>query len=136
MEVNASNQNPAPTPPSAKTAAIASELVLISSLINNINRVTEKKDSIYIIAATIGLISTYLIKVAAVQEANEQQIAPGVTTYANNLKLISSSAAIFSGVLSYSALLIESYLRSQGIPAPQTPSSVANATLSGSALVQ
>lgn len=136
METNAAKQNPTPPAPSANTAALASELVLISSLINNINRVTEKKDSIYIIAATIGLISTFLVKVAAIQEANEQQIAPGVTTFANNLKLISSSAAIFAGILSYWALLIEASLRAQGISAPQTPGTVENAAISGSVLVQ
>lgn len=141
MEMNAKNQNTtpttiAPTPPSANTAALASELVLISSIINNLNRVTEKKDNIYIIAATLGLISTFLVRVAAIQEANEQQIAPGVTTFANNLKLISSSAALFSGILSFWALLIEASLRAQGIPAPQTPSTIANGAISGSVLAQ
>lgn len=142
MEMNAANQNPnpnpnpAPTAPSANTAALASELVLISSIINNLNRVTAKKDSIYIIAGTIGLISLFLIKKSAIQEANEQQIAPGVTTFANNLKLISSSTAIIAGALSYWALLIESSLRAQGIAAPQTPGAVANAAISGSVLAQ
>ncbi|MFL0267370.1 hypothetical protein [Candidatus Clostridium radicumherbarum] len=138
METNAANPrpNPAPTARSANTAALASELILISSVINNLNRVTSKKDSIYIIAATIGLASNYLIKIAAIQEANEQQIAPGVTTFANNLKLISSSTALIAGILSYWALLIEASLRAQGIPAPQTPGAVANATISGSLLAQ
>lgn len=138
METNAANPSPnqATTTRSANTAALASELTLISSMINNLNRVTSKKDSIYIIAATIGLASNYLIKISAIQEANEQQIAPGVTTFANNLKLISSSAALFAGILSYSALLIEASLRAQGIAAPQTPGSVANATISGSLLAQ
>lgn len=138
METNAANPSPnqATTTRSANTAALASELTLISSMINNLNRVASKKDSIYIIAATIGLASNYLIKISAIQEANEQQIAPGVTTFANNLKLISSSAALFAGILSYSALLIEASLRAQGIAAPQTPGTVANATISGSLLAQ
>jgi hypothetical protein len=131
MEINAAN----PISKSSDTAALASELVLISSILNNLNRVTAKKDSIYIIAATIGLLSIYLVKLAAFQEANEQQIAPGVTTFANELKIISSSTALISGILSYWALLIEASLRAQGIPAPQTPGIIGNEVVTGSLLV-
>lgn len=121
---------------SSDIAALASILVLISSLINNFNRVTAKRDSIYVVAASIGLYASYLSKIAAFQEANEQQIAPGVTTFANELKIISSSIALVSGILSYWALLIEVSLRAQGISAPQTPASGGNTSITGSLLVQ
>lgn len=124
------------TPRSAELAALASELVLISSIINNINRVTAKKDSIYIIAASIGLFSSYVAKLAADQEGLEQQIAPGVTTFANNLKITSSSLGLVAGLLSYWALLIESSLRAQGISAPQTPGITGNTAVTGSLLAQ
>lgn len=126
--------NAAATPTSAQLAALASELVLISSIINNLNRVTSNKDSIYIIAASIGLLSNYIAKLAADKEGLEQQIAPGVTTFANNLKMISSSIGLIAGLLSYWALLIESSLRAQGIAAPQTPGFTANTTVTGSLL--
>lgn len=121
---------------SSDTAALASELVLISSIINNLNRVTFKQDNIYVLAATIGLISNYLSKIAALQEANEQQIAPGVTTFANELKIAGSSIALIAAALSYWALLIEVSLRAQGISAPQTPGITGNTTVTGSLLAQ
>lgn len=131
MEMNAANQRAK----SSDTAALASKLFLIFSLINNLNIATAKRDNIYVIAATIGLIANYLSKIAAFQEANEQQIAPGVTTFANELKIISSSIGLISGILSYWALLIEVSLRAQGISAPPTPSVGGNTSITGALLV-
>lgn len=121
---------------SADIAALASLLVLISSIINNLNTASGKRDDIYILAATIGLFTNYLSKEAALKEASEQQIAPRATTFANELKIISSSIGLISGVLSYLALLIEVYLRAQGIAAPQTPALSGNTAITGSLLVQ
>lgn len=120
---------------SSETAALASYLVLISSILNNINTASVKSDNIYIIAASIGLLSNILAKKASFQEAIEQQIAPGVTTFANELKLISSSISLIAGILSYWALLIESNLRAQGISAPQTPNIGENTSITGSLLI-
>jgi hypothetical protein len=106
---------------SSQTIENAVKLVLLASLINNINLATAKSDSIYVIAASIGLAASYLSKVAAFQEAEEQQIAPGVTTFANELKLISSSLGLIANLIGYWALLIEVNLRAQGVEAPQTP---------------
>lgn len=131
LEANTSNQ-PAL---SSQTIGVASKLVLISSIINNLNTATAKKDNLYVIAATIGLIASYLSKRAALQEANEQQIVPGVTTFANELKIISSSIGLLSGIIAYWALLIEVSLRAQGIEAPQTPVVSGNTTVTGSVLV-
>ena len=133
-----SSQSIQPSQPSqsSQTASLASKLVLISSIINNVNSATSKQDNIYVIAATIGLIASYLSKTAALQEANEQQIAPGVTTFANNLKLISSSLGLLAGAISYWALLIEVSLRAQGISAPQTPGTSGNTSVTGSLLAQ
>jgi hypothetical protein len=121
---------------SSQTITLASKLILISSIINNVNTATAKQDDLYVVAATIGLIASYLSKTAALQEANEQQIAPGVTTFANELKIISSSIGLISGLISYWALLIEVSLRAQGISAPQTPGSSGNTAVAGSLLVQ
>jgi hypothetical protein len=120
----------------AATADLSSKLILISSIINNLNTATDKEDSLYVVAATIGLIASYLSKVAAIQEAKEQQVAPGVTTFANNLKLIAASIGLISSAISYWALLIEVTLRAQGISAPQTPGAAGNTAVSGSLLVQ
>lgn len=133
QEANQANNQ---TTNSAATGALSSKLNLISSIINNLNSATAKQDSIYVIAATIGLIATYLTRVAAIQEANEQQIAPGVTTFANNLKLISSSLGLLAAAIAYWALLIEVSLRAQGISAPQTPGTSTNTAVTGSVLVQ
>jgi hypothetical protein len=132
LETNAANN----VAQSSETATLASKLVLISSIINNLNTATAKQDNLYVVAATIGLIASYLSKTAALQEANEQQIAPGVTTFANELKIISSSIGLLSGLIAYWALLIEVSLRAQGIAAPQTPSSSGNTAVTGSLLAQ
>lgn len=132
MEASESNQ----ASQSSQTATVSSRLVLISSLINNINTATGKSDNIYVLAATIGLIASYLSKVAALQEANEQQISPGVTTFANELKIISSSIGLLSGIIGYWALLIEVSLRAQGIQAPQTPVISGNTAVTGALLSQ
>jgi hypothetical protein len=132
LETNAANN----VAQSSETATLASKLVLISSIINNLNAATAKQDNLYVVAATIGLIASYLSKTAAFQEANEQQIAPGVTTFANELKIISSSIGLLSGLIAYWALLIEVSLRAQGIAAPQTPGSSGNTAVTGSLLAQ
>jgi hypothetical protein len=132
LETNAANN----VAQSSETATLASKLVLISSIINNLNTANAKQDDLYVVAATIGLIASYLSKTAALQEANEQQIAPGVTTFANELKIISSSIGLLSGLIAYWALLIEVSLRAQGIAAPQTPGSSGNTAVTGSLLAQ
>jgi hypothetical protein len=132
LETNAANN----AAQSSETATLASKLVLISSIINNLNTANAKQDDLYVVAATIGLIASYLSKTAALQEANEQQIAPGVTTFANELKIISSSIGLLSGLIAYWALLIEVSLRAQGIAAPQTPGSSGNTAVTGSLLAQ
>ena len=136
VEMNGANNAANQVAQSSQTITLASKLVLISSIINNLNAATAKQDNLYIVAATIGLIASYLSKTAALQEANEQQISPGVTTFANELKVISSSIGLISGLIAYWALLIEVSLRAQGIAAPQTPGSAGNTAVTGSLLVQ
>lgn len=116
-----------------KTATLASNLVLISSILNNFN--TAKRDDIFLIAGIIGLLSNFLSNKAAFQEANEQQIAPGVTTFANELKIIGSSIGLVAGIILFWALAIEISLRAQGIQAPITPSSGGASGLSGALLI-
>ncbi|MCM0649444.1 hypothetical protein NBE98_13845 [Clostridium swellfunianum] len=133
---NADGQSSNQIEKSSATAALSSELVLVSSIINNLNTATAKRDDIYVIAATIGLIASYFSKIAANQEANEQQISPGVTTFANNLKLIATDLGLISAAISYWALLIEVALRAQGISAPQTGGPSGSSSVSSSLLVQ
>lgn len=132
MKANLANQGIS----SSDLAALASYLILQSSLINNLNTATIRLDNIYVIAATIGLLSNYLSKAAALKEASEQQIVPGVTTFANELKIISSTIGLIAGILSYWALLMEVSLRAQGIQAPQMPNAGGNTSVTGALLVQ
>lgn len=118
---------------SADIAALASRLDLISSLLNNFN--VSKQDEIFLLAGIIGLSATFLSNKAAFQEASEQQISPGVTTFANQLKIVGSTLGSIAGSILFWALLIEVSLRAQGISAPQTPI-VQTATETGALLVQ
>jgi hypothetical protein len=89
----------------------ASKLILTSAVINNYT----DDDNLFILAAIIGLAAGVLINKAAFLEAEAQQIAPGVTTFANKLKIIGTTISLASSLILFWALLIEVSLRSQGI---------------------
>ncbi|HWQ30083.1 MAG TPA: hypothetical protein VN549_03755 [Negativicutes bacterium] len=88
-------------------ANVASRLFLFGSLIVN----TMKQDNMLILASLLNLVALLLIRRAAVLEAEEQQIAPGVTTFANNLKLTATPLSIIASALLLWALLIEVSLK-------------------------
>lgn len=88
-------------------ADVASRLLLFGSLIVN----TMKQDNMLVLASILNLTALLLIRRAAVLEAEEQQIAPGVTTFANNLKLIATPLSITASALLLWALLIEVSLK-------------------------
>lgn len=101
-------------------ATLAARLYLIASTITN----TTKDDKLLVLAATLGLIAAALLVKAANLEAVEQQVAPGQTTFANNLKLIGTKGVFISASILYLALLIEVTIKQQakelGIPAVPT----------------
>jgi hypothetical protein len=88
-------------------ANVASRLFLFGSLIVN----TMKQDNMLILASVLNVTALILIRRAAVLEAEEQQIAPGVTTFANNLKLTATPLSLFASLLLLWALLIEVALK-------------------------
>ncbi|HOE57578.1 MAG TPA: hypothetical protein PLI20_08320 [Bacillota bacterium] len=98
-------------------ATFAVRLLLLGSLIVN----TIKQDNMLVFAAILNLTALLLLRRAAVLEAEEQQISPGVTTFANNLKLIATPLSVTASVLLLWALLIEVSLKQPIIgvsPAP------------------
>jgi len=84
-------------------ATFASRLLLLGSLIVN----TMKQDNMLVLASVLNITAILLLRRAAVMEAEEQQIAPGVTTFANNLKLIATPLSLTASLLLLWALLIE-----------------------------
>lgn len=84
-------------------ATAASRILLISSIIVNIM----EQDEMLVLASVLNLAAGFLILKAAFLEAEEQQIAPGVTTPANRLKIIGSIGNIGISVILLIALLIE-----------------------------
>lgn len=86
---------------------LAGRLLLISSIIVNVM----EGDNFLILASLLSIAAGFLTIKAARLEAVEQQIAPGVTTFANGLKLIGSHASIIVSLILFWALLIEVSIR-------------------------
>lgn len=108
-------------------ARFAARLLLLGGLIVN----TIKQDNMLVFAATLNLTALLLLRRAAVLEAEEQQIAPGVTTFANNLKLIATPLSVTASILLLSALLIEVSLKQPivGVSPAPTAAGAAGALL-------
>ena len=88
-------------------ARLAGRLLLTSSIIINVL----EGDTFLVLASVLSVIAGILTIEAARLEAEEQQIAPGVTTFANGLKLIGSYTGLFVSVILLWALLIEISIR-------------------------
>jgi len=88
-------------------ATLAGRLLLVSSIIINVIR----GDNFLVLASVLSISAGFLTIKAARLEAVEQQIAPGVTTFANGLKLIGSHAGIIVSLIFFWALLIEISLK-------------------------
>ncbi|MGE5631559.1 MAG: hypothetical protein ACM3TR_10755 [Caulobacteraceae bacterium] len=108
-------------------ANVALRLLLFGSFIVN----TMKQDNMFILASVLNLTASLLLRKAAVLEAEEQQIAPGVTTFANNLKLIATAMSIGVSSLLLWALLLEISIRQRivGVSAAPTTAGAAGALL-------
>lgn len=102
-------------------AKLAGRLLLTSSIIINIM----EGDTFLVLASLISLAAGLLTIRAAKLESVEQQIAPGVTTFANGLKLIGSHTSLFVSIILLWALLIE-------ISIKQATATAAEPTLAGS----
>jgi hypothetical protein len=92
-------------------ARIAGILLLLASLISNLT----ESDDLFVFASVTGLVANLLLYKAAHLEARAQQIAPGVTTFANRLKIIGSSVSVGVTLILLWALLIEVSLKQQGV---------------------
>ncbi len=97
-------------------ATLASRLLLTASIIVNVL----EGDNFLIIASVLSITAGFLTIKAAKLEAVEQQIAPGVTTFANGLKLIGSHTGIFVSIILFWALLIEISIK-QATPVAAQP---------------
>jgi hypothetical protein len=102
-------------------AKLASRLLLTASIIVNVI----EGDNFLILASILGIAAGLLTIKSARLEAVAQQIAPGVTTFANGLKLIGSHISIIVSLILFWALLIE-------VAARQTTGVAAEPTLAGS----
>jgi hypothetical protein len=102
-------------------ANLASRILLVASIIVNVI----EGDNFLILASILGIAAGLLTIKSARLEAVAQQIAPGVTTFANGLKLIGSHISIIVSLILFWALLIE-------VAARQTTGVAAEPTLAGS----
>lgn len=117
--MNTDNAPIATQPEKAGTeeAELASRLLLISSIIVNVL----DTDNFLILASVLGIVAGFLTIKSARLEADEQQIAPGVTTFANGLKLIGSNLSMIVSLILFWALLIEVSIRQiTAVPASPT----------------
>jgi hypothetical protein len=97
-------------------ANLASRLLLVASIIVNVINT----DNFLVLASVLNLAAGLLTIKSAKLEAEQQQIAPGVTTFANGLKLIGSHTGLFVSIVFFLALLIEINLK-QVEPTPAEP---------------
>lgn len=99
-----------------RLAQLSAQFSLLSSLIVN----STKEDNLLIDASIISLIGDVIIIISVLLEAYEQQIAPGITTYADSLKIIGTIGALIFALILFKAQLIEVSLKNQsaivGIP--------------------
>jgi hypothetical protein len=88
-------------------AVLAGRILLVASIIVNVI----EGEEFLVIASVLSIVAGLLTVKAAQLESVEQQIAPGVTTFANGLKLIGSHTSVFISVILLWALLIEISLK-------------------------
>ena len=98
-------------------AKFAGKLLLLSSIIVN----TKEQDNLFITASIISLVGGSLLVRSAFLEAEEQQIAPGETTFANKLKIIGTTGNIIFSFILFIALIIEVSIKQQPTFVAQTP---------------
>ncbi|MDF2678334.1 MAG: hypothetical protein K0Q97_2684 [Bacillota bacterium] len=98
-------------------ADFASIILLFSSAIVN----TTEEDILLVFASVISLYAGALLIKAAYLEADAQQIAPGVTTTANKLKIIGTTGSLIFSLILFAALLIEVSVKQQATISGQSP---------------
>jgi hypothetical protein len=98
---------PPASPERTELANLAARLLLIGTTLINV----DKSDQTFVLAGILNLTGGLLLRRAAVLESQEQQIAPGETTFANKLKLIGTAGGLFFSLILFWALLIEISLK-------------------------
>lgn len=97
-----------------KLVEIINNLLLIGAVLS----VASTEDNVVITSAGIKLLAGFLSVGAALLESREQQIAPGVTTPLNRLKVAGSTISIIGALVLTYVLLQETRLRRAGIVPP------------------
>lgn len=97
-----------PVSEQTRTAVRIGQYLLLSGTFID---VTTRDDQILIFGAYLKLIAIGLFIYASFREAREQQIAPGVTTAANRMKIIGSLITLIAALTLTAALLRESVTR-------------------------
>lgn len=99
-----------------RLAHLSAQFALLSSLIVN----STKEDNLLIDASIINLIADAIIIISVLLEAYKEQIAPGVTTHADILKIIGTIGALIFALILFQAQLLEVNSKNQsailGIP--------------------
>ncbi|MDP4144192.1 MAG: hypothetical protein Q8936_06855 [Bacillota bacterium] len=98
-------------------AQLAGKLILLSTVVTN----STQQDNVLILSTIISLIGGAMLIRSAYLESNEQQIAPGQTTFANTLKVIGTTGSLTFSFLLFLALLIETSIKQQTTIRGQTP---------------
>jgi uncharacterized membrane protein len=93
----------------SQIGSLANRLFLLGFAIIN----STKDDNLLVLASFINLLASFLLRKAIFVEADAQQIAPGVTTQANQLKVVGSALSLTGLIILVTALLIEVSIRRQ-----------------------
>lgn len=93
----------------SQIGTLANRLLLLGFAIIN----STKDDNLLVLASFINLFAGFLLRKAIFVEADAQQIAPGVTTQANQLKIVGSALSLIGSIILVTALLIEVSIRQQ-----------------------
>jgi hypothetical protein len=121
LDSNLNQSNNQPQNEGVQIANLANIITLIGSFIV----VAAKEDSPILAAALIKYLAGFMFLKAGLLEAENQQIAPGVTTFANRLKIGGSIISIIGASLLTWALLIEIAVKQRsgatGITQPVVP---------------
>jgi hypothetical protein len=93
----------------ARLVRIAQYILIATAFVN----LTTKDDDILVLSAYANIAAVILLIVAVNREAKEQEIAPGVTTPANRLKIIGTAVSLISNLVLTAALLKEVAIKKQ-----------------------
>lgn len=102
---------------SVQLGAIANQILLLGQAIV----VAVKSNQLILLAIYIKLFAGFLFVAATILESKEQQIAPGISTPLNRLKLMGSTISQVGAIILTYVLQNEIKLREAGITPPNVP---------------